>query len=507
MEARFAPPELSDPRREPRSSAIPALPRRHDQDRCSGVHAPAAPIARRSSLAGDGTSYESVKIQFIVAAAFGRLVTISLILPWILAATFGAICIVLAARLRDLRQRRASLADSGSNARMQVLGAEQAEHEEPRSGAPAPLHPYADVIDSIREVVFRTDRQMRFVFLNRAWETTSGEPIIASIGQALPDYLHPDDHDGVVAQLTRLLAGELDEYRGQIRLRTHEGEIRWIDATARLVRNHDERPEHLSIVGTFDDISSGKIAEMTLRNINLELEARVRMRTAELEASNRELEAFSYSVSHDLRAPLRSIDGFTRIIEEELGDRLDPGARENLERIRSFAARMAHLTDDLIELARFSRHPLRKENVDLSEMALQIIEDLRAQEPSRTVEVEITSDLIVTADRSLMRVVLENLLGNAWKFTSRCEVARISFRADISGERRVFAVSDNGVGFDMAFAANLFRAFDRMHHQGEFPGSGIGLANVHRIIQRLGGQIWATAAPDEGATFHFTLDA
>lgn len=433
--------------------------------------------------------------------------TIGLNLPWILVAAFGAICIILAVRLRRLMTRSTSPVDAGPDARARRLVPDQTEADNEERVAPAPPHPYADVIDSIREVVFRADAQLRFIFLNRAWKAVSGVPVINAIGQPLPDCLHPDDHDGVVAQLTRVLDGELAEYRGQVRLRTNEGEIRWIDMTARLVRNHGQNPEQAGIVGTFDDISSGKIAEMTLRNINLELEARVRMRTAELEASNRELEAFSYSVSHDLRAPLRSIDGFTRIIEEELGDCLDPGARENLERIRSAAARMARLTDDLIELARFSRHTLRKENVDLSEMALQIIEDLRAQEPSRTVEVEITSDLIVTADRSLMRVVLENLLGNAWKFTSRCEVARISFRADISGERRVFAVSDNGVGFDMAFAANLFRAFDRMHHQGEFPGSGIGLANVHRIIQRLGGQIWAAAAPDAGATFHFTLDA
>lgn len=434
--------------------------------------------------------------------------TTALTLPWILAAVLGVISIFLAVRLHSLTTRTNSPAYSGIEARAQVPVAAAADEGPAECVATAaPHHPYAEVIDSIREVVFRTDRQMRFIFLNRAWETISGARVIDSIGQPFADCLHPDDRDGVMAQLARLLDGEFAEYRGQVRLRTSEGEIRWIDMTARLVGEHDHDPGKASIVGTFDDISSGKIAEMTLRNINLELEARVRMRTAELEASNRELEAFSYSVSHDLRAPLRSIDGFTRIIEEELGDRLDPGIRENLERIRSAAARMARLTDDLIELARFSRHTLRKENVDLSELALQIIDELRAQEPSRKVEIEITSDLIVTADRTLMRVVLENLLGNAWKFSSQREVARISFRADIVGGRRVFAVSDNGAGFDMAFAGNLFRAFNRMHQQGEFPGSGIGLANVHRIIERLGGQIWATAAPDRGATFHFTLDA
>ncbi len=442
-----------------------------------------------------------ITFSTIATAGFRRVVTLTLILSWILVATLGTACLVLIVRLRRLRRRAERSSDSAPQTQTPATAPVTTRVE------PSSAPPYAEVIDSIREVVFRADHHMRFTFLNQAWETMAREAVADSIGRPLPDYLHPDDRSGAVEQLTRVLAGELAEYRGQIRLPTREGEIRWIDASARLVQNHDKQAEPPSLVGTFDDISTRKVAEMSLRNINRELEARVRLRTAELEASNRELEAFSYSVSHDLRAPLRSIDGFTTILEEELGERLDAGVRENLERIRNAVARMARLTDDLIELARFSGHTPRKENVDLSALALQIVEELRAQDPSRQVEVEITSDLMVTADRALMRVVLENLLGNAWKFSSRRPVARIGFRADISGERRVFSVSDNGVGFDMAFAANLFRAFTRLHDQTEFPGSGIGLANVQRIIQRIGGQIWATSAPDAGATFHFTLDA
>jgi PAS domain S-box-containing protein len=366
---------------------------------------------------------------------------------------------------------------------------------------------YQEVLDSVREVVFRTDARKRFSFLSHAWQTITHHAPVAAIGRPLTDFLHPDDRKAVDFQLDQVLAGELDEYHGQIRLSTDSGEIRWIEASARRIRHDGARPAHAGLIGTLADISSRKIAEMTLRNVNHELEARVRMRTAELEASNRELEAFSYSVSHDLRAPLRSIDGFARILEEELGQRLDAGSRSHLERIRRAAGRMAYLIDNLLELARLSRHALHKENVNLSEIALQIIDDLRHEEPSRQVEVEVTSDLMATCDKTLMRVVLDNLLRNAWKFSARRAPARIAFGADRSGSRIVFSVADNGVGFDMAFATQLFRAFHRLHDGAEFQGSGIGLANVQRVIQRHGGQIWASSAPDQGATFYFTLDA
>ncbi len=366
---------------------------------------------------------------------------------------------------------------------------------------------HEDVLESLREVVYRSDQRTCFTFLNRAWEGITGHRVVDSIGKPLADFLHPDDRLRMTTQLERLQAGEIEEARAQVRMPTRNGEIRWVDATARLVHNPTKTDQLTTLVGSFDDITDTRIAELSLRNINQELEARVRMRTAELEASNRELEAFSYSVSHDLRAPLRSIDGFTRILEEDLGDRLDPESRGNLERIRAAAGRMARLTDDLIELARFSRHTLRRENIDLSELAMQIVDELRAQEPGRRVEVEITSDLMITTDRTLMRTVLENLLGNAWKFTSGREVAHIAFRAEMQDGQRVFTVSDNGVGFDMAHAGSLFRAFYRMHDPATYPGTGIGLANVYRIIERLGGRIWAHAAPNQGARFHFTFDA
>lgn len=366
---------------------------------------------------------------------------------------------------------------------------------------------YQDVVNSVREVVFLADDQKRFRLLNRAWEAITNHPVAESIGQPLVDFLHPDDRDKAIRGLGHLLTGEQREYHASLRLYKRTGEICWIELTARRVSGEDVTPELRSLVGTIDDISNRKIAEMTLRNINQELEARVRARTAELEASNRELEAFSYSVSHDLRAPLRSIDGFARIIEEDLGEHLDDNTRDHLERIRNAASRMSYLSDKLIELARFTRHALKKENVNLSEMVTQVVDELRAQSPGRKVEIALTADLIAIADKTMMRVVLDNLLGNAWKFTAPREIGQISFSAAVENGERVFCIADNGVGFDMAFSANLFRPFYRLHDESEFKGSGIGLANVQRIIERHGGRIWADSSPDQGARFHFTLSA
>ncbi|THF63539.1 PAS domain S-box protein [Pseudothauera rhizosphaerae] len=364
---------------------------------------------------------------------------------------------------------------------------------------------YQEVVESVNEVILRTDASGRLTFLNSAWERISGYPVAVSLGKSLVDFLHPDDVPAARENLRRIAAGECAETHSELRLRTRNGEVRWIEAAGRAV--HDGNGDPPGLAGTLDDISARKVAELTLKNINQELETRVRVRTAELEASNRELEAFSYSVSHDLRAPLRAIDGFARILEEELEDRLEPSSRAHLERIRKATDRMSQLIDDLIDLARLTRQPVNRELVDLSGIALQVVDELRAEEPERKVEVQITQRMQVNADRNLMRIVLENLLRNAWKFSARQPVAHIVFRAERDGERRVFSVSDNGAGFDMAFAANLFRPFHRLHSDSEFAGTGIGLATVERVIARHGGLIWAQSRPGEGATFYFTLDS
>lgn len=362
---------------------------------------------------------------------------------------------------------------------------------------------YHEVVESVKEVIFQTDNEGTLTFLNGAWRRISGYRVEKSLGRPLGEFLHPDDRPTIETDFKRVTAGVLGEFSCQLRLRTRKGEIRWIEAAVRPMPGSNGH--HRGLAGTLDDISARKVAELTLRNVNQELEARVRLRTAELEASNRELEAFSYSVSHDLRAPLRAIDGFTRILEEDLGERLDTALAEHLDRIRRATQRMAHLIDALIELARLTRQPLHKEQVDLSELALQIVDELRSEEPDRDVEIEITRDIVVNADRVLARVLLENLLRNAWKFSSERTPARIQFAVDLKNDRRVFCIQDNGAGFDMAFASNLFRPFSRLHSNAEFSGTGIGLATVQRIIQRHGGTIWAEAEAGQGARFCFTF--
>jgi light-regulated signal transduction histidine kinase (bacteriophytochrome) len=229
----------------------------------------------------------------------------------------------------------------------------------------------------------------------------------------------------------------------------------------------------------------------------------------ELEGANRELEAFSYSVSHDLRAPLRTIDGFSQILQEDYENVLDGEGLDYLGRVRAASGNMATLIDDLLDLSRVSRRPLRRESVDLTRLATGIIEDLRAAQPDRNVQFVAGEDIKAYGDVSLLKVALENLLGNAWKFTERKEEARIEFGAD----RRprpgflapVYFVRDNGAGFDQAYSDKLFGAFQRLHGQDEFEGTGIGLATVARIIHRHGGRVWADSEVGEGATFYFTL--
>jgi two-component system, NtrC family, sensor kinase len=226
---------------------------------------------------------------------------------------------------------------------------------------------------------------------------------------------------------------------------------------------------------------------------------------AELEAKNEELEAFSYSVSHDLRAPLRSIDGFSAALLEDYEDKLDEAGRGHLRRVRAATRRMGELIDDLLHFSRVGRAALHRASVDVSQLAATVVSNLRSADPARKVDVIVEEGLTAHADAGLLRLVLENLLGNAWKFTSRAEHARIEVRAITQGGHRAYQIRDNGAGFDMTHATRLFTPFQRLHAEAEYPGTGIGLATVRRIVERHGGKIWVDASVGEGATFSFTL--
>ena len=249
------------------------------------------------------------------------------------------------------------------------------------------------------------------------------------------------------------------------------------------------------------DVTERVRAEQRIKELNQSLEARNR----ELEASNRELESFSYSVSHDLRAPLRAIDGFSQVLLEDCGDRLNDEAKHMLGRIRAASQRMGQLMDDLLDLARIARSSLRRERVDSSAVATEVAESLRVAYPDHRVELTIAPGMISSGDRALLRVLMESLLDNAWKYTSRRDPARVELGVIQQDGTPVYFIRDNGVGFDMRYAHKLFGPFQRLHANSEFPGTGIGLATAARIVDLHDGRIWAEGAVDQGATFYFTL--
>ena len=301
-------------------------------------------------------------------------------------------------------------------------------------------------------------------------------------------HVHPDDRDHVRDLDGRAIAEHADQLEIEYRFRHKDGTYLWLVSFVRI--EYDANGQPTEFLGHRLDITARRRAEESLRE-----------REAALDAANKELEAFSYSVSHDLRAPLRSIDGFSQALIEDYADRIDAAGRGYLQRVRAATQRMGVLIDDLLNLSRVTRSPLRRAQVNLSGLAQSIAQDLQRTQRERAVQFVIAPDLEDDCDANLMRIVLENLLGNAWKFTARHATARIEFGRN--GE--TYFVRDDGAGFDPAYKAKLFGAFQRLHHTNDFAGTGIGLATVHRIIRRHGGRVSAEGAPEKGATFSFTL--
>ena len=268
---------------------------------------------------------------------------------------------------------------------------------------------------------------------------------------------------------------------------------------------YDAEKKMVGLLNTSLDITQLKKAEANVTSMNILLEEKVKERTAQLEALIDELNAFTYSVSHDLRAPLRAVDGFSQVIYEDYGHLLDKDAINYLKRISMASQRMSELIDDLLKLSRISRQELRRDQINLSALVEELVANYREKSTGRNIEVTIQPDLYTNGDCSLLRIAINNLIDNAWKFTGMIEQPRIVFGADYFEGKRVYYIKDNGTGFDMGYAGKLFSAFYRLHSPDEFPGTGIGLSIVWRIIKRHGGKIWADGEVGRGATFYFTL--
>jgi PAS domain S-box-containing protein len=287
----------------------------------------------------------------------------------------------------------------------------------------------------------------------------------------------------------------------QAQMKNAAGEVLWALISCKNVMFNGEPCVLTSVV----DVTERERAESALVRLNADLEARIAERTSDLARSNHDLETFSYTVAHDLRAPLRAILGFGRLLLEDHGNRLPADGLGNLQRVLASAARMGRMIDDLLQLSQLARQPLSPAGVDIAVLSRELMAELAAAQPTRSVSVVAPDSLPAAGDARLLKIALQNLLGNAWKFTSRVAQARIEVGEAQTGNGRAFFVRDNGAGFDMAYAGKLFKVFQRLHSSSEFEGTGVGLATVERIILRHGGRTWAETAPGRGATFYFTL--
>jgi len=329
------------------------------------------------------------------------------------------------------------------------------------------------------------------------------------VGTSGWDKMHPEDIERIQKEFGKMLEKEtasIVEYR----FKCKDGNYKWIELTA---VNRINDPSINGVLLNYHDITERKQAEEQIKELNRTLEQRIKDRTKQLERANKELESFAYSVSHDLRAPLRSMDGFSVALLEDYADKLDDQGKDYLQRVRNASKRMAQLIDGILELSRTTRSEVKWEHVNLSALAKTIMTDLHKSQPERRVECIIEPDLYANGDIRLLRAAIQNLLDNAFKFTEHCDPGKIEFgvlppsETDESSQtpNPTYFIRDNGAGFDMTYADKLFGVFQRLHKADEFPGTGVGLATVERIIHRHGGRIWADAGVDEGATFYFTL--
>jgi len=341
----------------------------------------------------------------------------------------------------------------------------------------------------------------KWVYANHATTEITGYTEQELRGMNFWDIVHPDDKQLVQERGQKRQRGEAVPNRYIFRIISKDGNIKWVDLSGATVAIGESTAGIISVL----DITERKQAEEELRTYHEHLEDMVKERTVKLEASIKELEAFSYSVSHDLRAPLRSIYGFSQVLLEEYDSKLDSQGKNYLARVMRATQRMTAIIEDLLKLSKITRAEINIAEINLSEIAQSVIDELRKSEPERNINIKVAGGLQDKADARLMRIALENLLGNAWKFTSKQPDALIEFGSIKKDNATVYFIRDNGAGFNMSYVDKLFIPFQRLHTDDEYPGTGIGLATVRRIIFRHGGKVWAEAQAGKGATFYFTL--
>jgi len=361
---------------------------------------------------------------------------------------------------------------------------------------------FRTMVDAIPQLACMTQADGLVVWCNRRWNDYTGTTIETMAGTGWESVIDPDFLPEVVkAWKVSIATGE--PFEMEFPIRAADGHYGWF--LTRVFPFKDDAGKVIRWFGTNTDVSDKRAAGEKIQELNANLERRVAERTTELEAANRELEAFSYSVSHDLRAPLRAVDGFSQAVLEDYGAQLPEQGRRDLQTIRAGAQRMGILIDDLLTFSRLGRTPLKKQAVDITYLVGHVLEELNYQREGREVEIRIGDLPRSPGDPALLNQVWVNLISNALKYTRRRETAVIEIGCKLEHDEQVYFVRDNGAGFDMRYANKLFGVFQRLHRADEFEGTGVGLAIVQRIIHRHGGQIWAKAAPNLGATFYFTL--
>lgn len=390
----------------------------------------------------------------------------------------------------QLQERTAELLRANAQLNEESLKRQQAE-----AAWRASEERYRALYQDNPSMFFTLNPQGTIISVNSFGANQLGYTIAELEGQPVLKVFYPDDQAEVVRQFQECIQHAGQMYHWEFRKVRKDGSLLWVEEFAHAVRDPNGL---LQVLIMCQDITHRKQAEAEIRTLNIELEERVAERT-------RELEAFSYSVSHDLHAPLRAIEGFSRIVVEDYALSLDPQVRQYLHQVRERAQRMKQLIDDLLDFSRLNRRPLTKQPVRMTTLVQEALEELHPDYDQRRVEIRLGELPPCQADPVLLKQVLLNLLGNALKYTGKREVTYIEIGAHETDEEVVYFVKDNGSGFDMRYADKLFGVFQRLHSGKEFEGTGVGLAIVERILQRHGGRVWAEAEVDKGAIFYFSL--